>query len=43
MLGSVINLQLIGNPINWAVLFLMIAIAYIGAGYIVDSANLPAR
>lgn len=36
-----INWDIIGNPVNWVVLFLMVAIAFIGAGYIVSSAKLP--
>lgn len=38
---QIVNTDLIANPLNWVVLFLMVAIAYIGAGYIVSSANLP--
>lgn len=38
---QLINKELIVNPVNWIVLFLMVAIAYIGAGYIVSSASLP--
>jgi hypothetical protein len=36
----IINWDLAGNPLNWIILFLMIAIAYMGAGYIASSANL---
>jgi hypothetical protein len=38
---QILNTELIKNPVNWVVLFLMVAIAYIGAGYIVASAKLP--
>lgn len=38
---TIINKDLITNPISWVIMFLMVAIAYIGAGYIVESANLP--
>lgn len=38
---QIVNTDLIRNPLNWVVLFLMVAIAYIGAGYIVSSASLP--
>lgn len=36
-----LNFELIKNPLNWVIIFLMVAIAYIGAGYIVSSAKLP--
>lgn len=36
-----LNWELIKNPLNWVILFLMVAIAYIGAGYITASAKLP--
>jgi len=36
-----LNFELISNPLNWVIIFLMVAIAYIGAGYIVSSAKLP--
>lgn len=39
---QIVNVDIITNPLNWIVLFLMVAIAYIGAGYIVSSAKLPA-
>lgn len=38
---QIVNTQILSNPLNWVVLFLMVAIAYIGAGYIVSSASLP--
>jgi hypothetical protein len=38
---TIVNTQLITNPINWVILFLMVAVAYIGAGYVAESANLP--
>jgi hypothetical protein len=38
---QIVNTEIMGNPLNWVVLFLMVAIAYIGAGYIVSSAKLP--
>ena len=38
---QIVNTEILGNPLNWVVLFLMVAIAYIGAGYIVSSAKLP--
>lgn len=38
---TIVNKNLITNPITWIVMFLMVAIAYIGAGYVVSSANLP--
>lgn len=31
---NIVNWELIGNPLNWIIMFLMIAIAYMGAGYI---------
>lgn len=39
---QIVNTEILSNPLNWVVLFLMVAIAYIGAGYIVSSAKLPA-
>jgi hypothetical protein len=38
---TLINSELISNPLNWVILFLMVAIAFIGAGYVVSSAKLP--
>jgi hypothetical protein len=38
---QIVNTEILSNPLNWVVLFLMVAIAYIGAGYIVSSAKLP--
>jgi hypothetical protein len=38
---QIVNTEIMRNPLNWVVLFLMVAIAYIGAGYIVSSAKLP--
>lgn len=38
---TIVNREIIGNPINWVILFLMVAIAYIGAGYVASSADLP--
>jgi hypothetical protein len=38
---TIVNTELLSNPLNWVILFLMVAIAYIGAGYIVSSAKLP--
>lgn len=38
---QIVNTEIMSNPLNWVVLFLMVAIAYIGAGYIVSSAKLP--
>jgi hypothetical protein len=38
---QIVNTEILSNPLNWLVLFLMVAIAYIGAGYIVSSAKLP--
>lgn len=38
---QILNTEIMSNPLNWVVLFLMVAIAYIGAGYIVSSAKLP--
>jgi hypothetical protein len=38
---KIINWELISNPINWVIIFLMMAIAYIGAGYVASSADLP--
>jgi hypothetical protein len=38
---TIVNTTLISNPISWIIVFLMVAIAYIGAGYIIQSANLP--
>jgi hypothetical protein len=37
---TIINWQLAGNPLNWIIIFLMVAIAFMGAGYIIESANL---
>jgi hypothetical protein len=37
---KILNWELISNPLNWAILFLMVAIAFIGAGYVVSSADL---
>jgi hypothetical protein len=34
-----INLRLMSNPANWIILFLMVAIAYVGAGYIATAAK----
>jgi hypothetical protein len=33
-MDSILNLRLMSNPANWLILFLMVAIAYVGAGYI---------
>jgi hypothetical protein len=38
---QIVNTEILSNPLNWLVLFLMVAIAYIGAGYVVSSAKLP--
>lgn len=38
---TILNKDLITNPISWVIMFLMVAIAYIGAGYIAESAKLP--
>ena len=38
---TIVNREIILNPLNWIILFLMVAIAYIGAGYIASSADLP--
>jgi hypothetical protein len=38
---KIINWELVSNPLNWFILFLMVAIAFIGAGYIASSADLP--
>lgn len=32
-----INLRLMSNPANWVVLFLMVVIAYMGAGLIAQA------
>jgi hypothetical protein len=34
-----INLRLMSNPANWLILFLMVAIAYVGAGYVATAAK----
>ena len=31
---QIVNGELITNPINWIILFLMVAVAYTGAGYV---------
>lgn len=38
-MDKIINLRLMSNPLNWVILFLMIAIAYLGAGHIAQSFN----
>lgn len=38
---QIVNKEIITNPLNWVIVFLMLAIAFIGAGYIVGSAKLP--
>jgi len=32
-----LNLNLMRNPANWIILFLMVALAYVGAGYVAQS------
>ena len=39
MIDRIINVRLMSNPANWIILFLMVAIAYTGAGYIAASYN----
>lgn len=34
-----LNLRLMSNPANWLIVFLMVAIAYVGAGYIATAAK----
>jgi hypothetical protein len=34
-----INLELLENPLNWLIMFLMVAIAFMGAQYVVISNN----
>lgn len=34
-----LNIRLMSNPANWLVLFLMVAIAYVGAGYVATAYN----
>jgi len=36
---KIINLRLMSNPANWAIVFLMVALAYTGAGYVATSYN----
>lgn len=36
---QIINGELISNPLNWIIMFLMVAIAYMGAGYIASHFN----
>lgn len=38
-----LNWTLFLNPLNWVILLLMVIIAYLGAGYIISSADLPAK
>ena len=38
---QIVNFELIGNPITWIVLFLMVSIAYMGAGLIALHMNNP--
>lgn len=38
-MDKVINFELIKNPFNWAILFLMVATAYLGAGYVASAFN----
>lgn len=38
-MDSFLNLRLMSNPANWIILFLMVALAYVGAGYIAASAK----
>lgn len=33
----ILNLRLMSNPANWIILFLMVALAYVGAGYVATS------
>lgn len=36
---SFLNLRLMSNPANWIILFLMVMLAYMGAGYIATAYN----
>jgi hypothetical protein len=38
---QLINWELARNPLNWIIMFLMVAIAYMGAGLIAANASLP--
>ena len=34
---QIINWELVSNPLNWIIMFLMVAIAYMGASYVATS------